>query len=60
MDFQSDWDVSLMARNVWNDTGINSLYYTSYAGEWFGDPRFQYERTLQRPRTISLNVRKRF
>jgi outer membrane receptor protein involved in Fe transport len=54
------WDVSLMARNLWNDTGINALIHSAYAGEHFDDPRFRYERTLQRPRTISLSVRKRF
>jgi outer membrane receptor protein involved in Fe transport len=54
------WDISLMARNVWNDAGINALIHSDYAGEHFNDPRFRFERTLQRPRTISLNVRKRF
>jgi outer membrane receptor protein involved in Fe transport len=60
VNFENDWDVSLLARNVWNDSGINSLYQSTYASNWFGDPRFRNERTLQRPRTISLNVRKRF
>jgi TonB dependent receptor len=66
MDFESGWELSVMARNVWNDAGINSLYNSTYASEWFdslpgGDEqRFRNERTLQRPRTISLSVRKRF
>jgi outer membrane receptor protein involved in Fe transport len=66
MDFESGWELSVMARNIWNDTGINSLIYSTYASDWFEllqgepEPRFRNERTLQRPRTISLNVRKRF
>jgi outer membrane receptor protein involved in Fe transport len=60
MNFENGWDVSLMARNLWNEAGINSLYNSTYASDFFGDPRFRNERTLQRPRTISLNVRKRF
>ncbi len=56
---QSGWNVALMARNVWDDRGINSLYLTSYIGDWFGDPRFQNERTIQRPRTYGLSVTKR-
>ncbi|MDH4049510.1 MAG: TonB-dependent receptor [Gammaproteobacteria bacterium] len=60
VNFESGWDVSLMARNVWNESGINSLYNSTYASDWFGDPRWRNERTLQRPRTISLNLRKRF
>ncbi|MDH5311921.1 MAG: TonB-dependent receptor, partial [Gammaproteobacteria bacterium] len=59
-DFAQDWGVTLMARNIWNDTGINALINSTYAGEWFDDPRYRNLRTLQRPRTISLTVRKRF
>jgi hypothetical protein len=58
--FDNEWAVTLMARNVWNDTGVNSLYYSSYSSDWFGDPRWRFIRTIQRPRTISLTVRKRF
>jgi outer membrane receptor protein involved in Fe transport len=54
------WDVSLMARNIWNDMGINSLINSTYASDYFGDTRFRNERTVQRPRTISLSLRKRF
>jgi outer membrane receptor protein involved in Fe transport len=60
LSLQNGWDVSLMARNVWNDTGINSLYHSSYASEWFDDPRWRNERTIQRPRTYGLSVTKRF
>ena len=46
MDFESGWDLSVMARNVWNDTGINSLYNSAYtSAEHFGDPRWRNERT---------------
>lgn len=66
MNFESGWDLSLMARNIWNDAGVNALIHSDYASAWFdslpgGDEqRFRNERTLQKPRTISLNVRKRF
>jgi outer membrane receptor protein involved in Fe transport len=60
LSLQNGWDVSLMARNVWNDTGINSLYHSSYASVWFDDPRWRNERTIQRPRTYGLSVTKRF
>jgi hypothetical protein len=49
-----------MARNVWNDAGVNALIHSDYASVWFDDPRWRNERTLKRPRTISLSVRKRF
>jgi outer membrane receptor protein involved in Fe transport len=60
LNMQNEWDVTLMARNIWNDHGYNSLYNTTYASDWFGDPRWRNERTLQRPRTVTLSVRKRF
>jgi hypothetical protein len=40
--------------------GINSLINSTYASDYFGDTRFRNERTVQRPRTISLSLRKRF
>jgi outer membrane receptor protein involved in Fe transport len=60
LSLQNGWDVSVMARNVWNDTGINSLYHSDYAAVWFDDPRWRNERTIQRPRTYGLSVTKRF
>jgi outer membrane receptor protein involved in Fe transport len=60
LSMQNDWDISLMARNVWDDRGINNILRSTYVADWFGDTRFRNERTLQQPRTISLSVRKRF
>jgi outer membrane receptor protein involved in Fe transport len=60
LNMQDNWSMSLMVRNIWNNHGLNSLYNSTYIGEWFGDPRFQNERTLQRPRTIGLTFRKAF
>ncbi|HEX5787091.1 MAG TPA: hypothetical protein VFY03_02845, partial [Woeseiaceae bacterium] len=60
LSLESGWNVSLMARNVWDDRGVNNLYTTTYAGVWFDDPRFRNERTIQRPRTYALSVTKRF
>ena len=56
----SGWDISLMARNVWDDRGVSNLYQYTYTSEWFDDPRFRNERTIQRPRTYGLSVTKRF
>ena len=60
LDLDNGWSFSLLARNLWDDRGINSLYMSTYASEWFGDPRWRNIRTIQRPRTISLTVRKNF
>jgi len=60
LSLQNQWEFSLMARNVWDDRGINNIIRSTYAPALFGDPRFRNERTIQRPRTISLSVRKRF
>jgi outer membrane receptor protein involved in Fe transport len=54
------WEVALLARNVWDDRGINWLSSTTYEAEYFGDPRFRNVRTIQRPRTIGLRVSKKF
>ncbi len=55
----SGWDFSLMVRNVWDKAAVNWLY-TPLTGELFGDPRFNVTNTLQKPRTVSLTVRKSF
>jgi outer membrane receptor protein involved in Fe transport len=57
---QSDWTYTLFVRNIWNDKGINSLQSSTYYYDYFGQPGSAWLRTLQRPRTISLNVTKRF
>ncbi len=54
------WDVTLMARNVWDDRGFNSLARGNLMADWFDDPRFRNMRTIQQPRTYSLSVRKSF
>ncbi|MGD9599811.1 MAG: TonB-dependent receptor [Steroidobacteraceae bacterium] len=60
MDFNNGLQVSLMARNIWDEAGVSAISYSDYQSEWFGDSRFRNMRTLQRPRTITLSVRKRF
>jgi hypothetical protein len=58
-DSGKQWEVTLVARNVWDNQGISNLVRgstESYA-DWFGDPRFQTERSLYRPRTISLGLK---
>ena len=59
LNLDSGWDVSLMVRNVWDQRNINWLS-TPLTGEFFGDSRFNIRHALQRPRTISLTVRKSF
>ena len=56
---QNEWDVSLMIRNVWDDINVNWISTTDY-GDFFGDPRYANLRSYQKPRTLSLTVRKRF
>jgi hypothetical protein len=60
LDMQNNWSMVLMVRNIWNNHGLNSMYNTTYQSDWFGDPRWRNERTLQRPRTIGLTFRKAF
>ncbi|MFM7785047.1 MAG: TonB-dependent receptor, partial [Gammaproteobacteria bacterium] len=58
-DSGESWEVGLLARNVWDNQGITNIVRGSandYA-DWFDDPRFRNERTLYRPRTITLNLR---
>lgn len=59
VELESEWDISLMVRNVWDDKSINWLNTYSY-GPFFGDARFAAAESLQKPRTISLTVRKSF
>jgi outer membrane receptor protein involved in Fe transport len=62
LSLENGWEVSLMARNVWDDRGVSNLYYSDegYYSDWFDDPRFKVERTIQQPRTYGLSVTKRF
>ena len=58
-DSGQQWELSLVARNVWDNQGITNIVRGGagdYA-DWFGDPRFHDERTLYRPRTISLGLK---
>lgn len=59
LELQSEWDISLMVRNVWDDRNTNWLSNSDY-GVTFNDLRFNQARSFQRPRTISLTVRKNF
>lgn len=57
---ESDWTYTLFIRNVWNDNGINAIYSSNFYYDYFGQTGASWLRTLQRPRTISFNVTKRF
>jgi len=66
LSLDNEWTIRLMARNVWNNQGINDLQMSTYYADWFEgvsgqDPGWgRYIRTYQRPRTISLSLTKRF
>jgi hypothetical protein len=57
---RATWDYrALVARNVWDNQGITNIVRGGagdYA-DWFGDPRFHNERSIYRPRTISLGLK---
>ena len=55
----NQWDVSLNIRNVFDQHNVDWMGSTDY-GALFGDPRFRYSRTLQRPRTVSLAFSKKW
>jgi len=56
---ENGWDTALIVRNVFDDEGFNYMSGVG-DGEAFGDPRWRYLRSLERPRTISLSVTKRW
>jgi outer membrane receptor protein involved in Fe transport len=53
------WDAALIIRNLFDDDSEGYRSATDY-GEFFGDPRFRYRGTPQRPRTVSLSFTKRW
>lgn len=59
LSMQNDWEFSLMARNLYDKANVNWMYPAEY-GLFLGDDRFNESFSLQRPRTISLTVRKAF
>ncbi|HET8692789.1 MAG TPA: TonB-dependent receptor [Steroidobacteraceae bacterium] len=56
---QGGWDAAFIVRNVFDDASYSYLSGTNY-GEFFGDPRFNQIRTLQRPISYSLSFTKRW
>jgi outer membrane receptor protein involved in Fe transport len=58
----SGWDATLIVRNLTNESGINWLGATAWGTDFAADPdpRFNYFRTLQQPRTISLAFSKKW
>ena len=60
MGLKNDWNVTLFVRNIWDEKGITDQWSTSYLTDWFGKTGQDQLRTLQRPRTISVSVTKRF
>jgi outer membrane receptor protein involved in Fe transport len=53
------WDAALIIRNLFDEEGAGYMSGSDY-GEFFGDPRFRYRITPQRPRTVSLSFTKRW
>jgi iron complex outermembrane recepter protein len=56
---ENELDISLMVRNVWDRRNVNFLSNYIY-GEFFDDPRYRGITAFQKPRSISLTVRKSF
>jgi outer membrane receptor protein involved in Fe transport len=60
LSMESGWEFSLMARNLYDKANVNWMYPYEYGVLPFGDNRFNESFSLQRPRTVSLTVRKAF
>jgi len=61
LELQGGWDVSLMARNVWDERNVNWLSNLDYGNTpAFNIPLYNRAIAWQKPRTISLTVRKSF
>ena len=59
LSMNNGWEFSVMARNLYDEANVNWMFPYEY-GALFGDGRFNESLSLQRPRTISLTVRKAF
>ncbi len=59
-DLKSDWTITLLVKNIWDEQGINSLYSSTFYTDYFGQTGQSELRTLFKPRTIGLSVTKRF
>ena len=55
----SGWDAALIVRNLFDEDAAGYMSGNDY-GEFFGDPRFRYRVTPQRPRSVSLSFTKRW
>jgi iron complex outermembrane recepter protein len=55
----NQWDISLNIRNVFDQHNVDWMGSTDY-GALFGDPRFRYPRTQQRPRTVTVAFSKKW
>jgi hypothetical protein len=55
----SGWEAALVVRNLFDQAGYNYISGSNY-GAFFGDPRYKYIRSLERPRTISLTFSKKW
>jgi len=55
----SGWETALIVRNLFDETGYNYISGTD-RGEFFGDERWRYVRSLQRPRSISVSFSRKW
>jgi outer membrane receptor protein involved in Fe transport len=53
------WDAALIIRNLFDENDAGYMSSADY-GEYFGDPRYRFRTTPQRPRSISLSFTKRW
>lgn len=57
----SQWDVSLIVRNLFDKRGVNWISgLASDYGTLFGDSRYQRITSIQEPRTVSLSLSKKW
>ena len=53
------WEAALIVRNLFDEDAAGYMSGSDY-GAYFGDPRFRYRVTPQRPRSVSLSFSKRW
>jgi len=57
--YASGWTLQLHAMNIWDEKAENWLVNDTSAA-FFGDSRFDHERSYAKPRTIGFSATKRF
>ena len=56
---ESEWDIALIVRNLFDKKGINWQSRSDY-GALFDDPRYRHIVSLQEPRTVSISLSRKW